>query len=389
MSIETPKSTSSDLRSVLAPIETANGLSNNHYVNAATHEAEKQLLFKDGWAAIGFGKDVPRPGCVYPLEFMGIPLLMTRDKNNNVHVFENICRHRGMILVSEAKRLSGPITCPYHAWAYDLEGNLRATPHAGGPDIHNHSSVPCDQLPLNEVRATVWRDVVFVNLSGTAEPFELFAADLIERWAEFEQPVFWGGEDSSFELTVECNWKLAVENYCEAYHLPFIHPALNSYSRLQDHYNILSSDNYAGQGTMVYNPSLSEDGRSFHNFADLSEKWDTGAEYCALFPNVLLGVHRDHAFAIVLLPQTQEQTIERITLYYADEAALTDTYADMRETNAAMWKDIFVEDIGVVEGMQKGRHSLSYDGGKFSAVMDAPTHHFHRWVASEMHKANQ
>ena len=388
MSNASHKSSTSELEAVLAPIETANGLSNSHYVDAATHENEKQTLFKEGWAAIGFGKDVPKPGCVYPLEFMGIPLLLTRDKSNQVHVFENICRHRGMILVSEAKRLSGPITCPYHAWAYDLEGKLRATPHAGGPDIHNHSSVPCEQLPLNEVRTVMWRDVIFVNLSGTAAPFETYAADLISRWAEFDQPVYWGGEDSSFELHVNCNWKLAVENYCEAYHLPFIHPALNSYSRLQDHYNILDSENYAGQGTMVYNPSLSDDGRGFPNFENLSDKWDAGAEYCALFPNVLFGVHRDHAFAIVLLPQTQETTIERITLYYADEDAVKDDYSDMRITNAAMWKEVFEEDISVVEGMQKGRHSLSYDGGKFSAVMDAPTHHFHRWVASEMVKSS-
>ena len=379
--------TSASLARVLQSIKNANGLASAHYVDTTMHEAETQTLFRDGWAAVGFGKDVPKPGCVYPVEFMGVPLLLTRDKANQVHVFENTCRHRGMMLVSEPKRLSGPITCPYHAWAYDLEGQLRATPHAGGPDIHNHSSVPCEDLSLNAVRATMWRDVVFVNLSGKATSFETSAADLIQRWSEFDQPLFWGGEDSSFELDIKCNWKLAVENYCEAYHLPFIHPGLNSYSRLQDHYNILDADAYAGQGTMVYNPSLSEDGRAFPNFENLSDKWDTGAEYCALFPNVLFGVHRDHAFAIILSPQGQEQTIERITLYYADETALSDAYADMRATNAAMWKEIFVEDIIVVEGMQKGRHSLSYDGGKFSAVMDAPTHHFHRWVAAEMQKS--
>jgi phenylpropionate dioxygenase-like ring-hydroxylating dioxygenase large terminal subunit len=56
----------------------------------------------------------------------------------------------------------------------------------------------------------------------------------------------------------------------------------------------------------------------------------------------------------------------------------------MRAKNTAMWKDIFIEDIGVVEGMQKGRNAPSYDGGKFSPVMDCPTHHFHKWVASAL-----
>jgi hypothetical protein len=59
----------------------------------------------------------------------------------------------------------------------------------------------------------------------------------------------------------------------------------------------------------------------------------------------------------------------------------TDAYADLRVKNAAMWKEIFVEDIGVVEGMQKGRHGTLFDGGKFSPAMDAPTHCFHDWVA--------
>ena len=60
-----------------------------------------------------------------------------------------------------------------------------------------------------------------------------------------------GGGESYFELDVACNWKLAVENYCEAYHLPFVHPNLNSYSRLEDQYNILDDASYAGQGSNV------------------------------------------------------------------------------------------------------------------------------------------
>ena len=59
----------------------------------------------------------------------------------------------------------------------------------------------------------------------------------------------------------------------------------------------------------------------------------------------------------------------------------------MRAKNAAMWKDVFMEDIEVLEGMQAGRMAPSYDGGKFSAVMDYPTHHFHKWVAQRMMRA--
>jgi len=369
---------------ILKPIEVAQGLPNACYTDPAMFSHEADRLFAKDWAAVGFGFDVPTPGCVYPVTFLGIPLVMVRTRTGEIKVFENVCRHRGMILVNEAKKLNGPITCPYHAWAYDLDGHLRATPHVGGPDIHDHSSVDCSALSLNEVRSAVWRDVVYINLSGTAAPFENKAAALRQRWAEFETDVYFGGADSYFELEVACNWKLAVENFCEAYHLPFVHPDLNSYSRLEDHYNILDDASYAGQGSHVYAPQISDDGRSFPAFDGLGEKWDKAAEYCAFFPNVMYGVHKDNAFAIVLVPTGQKTTTERIALYYADEAALGTDYAEMRATNAAMWKQVFVEDIEAVEGMQAGRMAPSYDGGKFSAVMDHPTHHFHKWVASHL-----
>ena len=376
-----------DLKKVLLPIEEARGLPNASYIDEAYFAREKQNIFADNWFAIGFGKDVPHAGSVMPIDFMDIPFLVTRNREGDVNVFQNVCRHRGMKLVSEAKRLKGPITCPYHAWAYDLDGNLRATPHAGGPDINEHDSVPCSELPLNKVRSYLWRDVIYVTLSDKAADFEDYASEIMTRWAEFEQPVYSGGADSGFQLDLACNWKLGVENYCEAYHLPFIHPDLNSYSRLEDHYNILDDYSYAGQGSDVYNPQISEDGRCFPSFANLSAKWDKGAEYCAFFPNVLLGVHHDHAFAIILTPAGPHRTVERIELYYASEEVAGAAFDDMRAVNTAMWKKVFEEDIEVVEGMQSGRHAPLYDGGKFSSIMDTPTHHFHKWAANGMLKS--
>jgi len=371
------------LQKVLAPIEQASGLPNSCYVDAASFQLEQERLFARQWAAIGFASDVPEPGCVWPVSFLDRPLFMLRDRAGEVRVFDNVCQHRGMILIAEPKKLAGPITCPYHAWAYDETGQLRATPHAGGPDIHQHSSLDSTDISLGRVRSAVWQNVVWVNMSGTAPDFDEFAAGLKARWAEFEQPGFCSGADSIFELEVACNWKLAVENYCEAYHLPFIHPDLNSYSKLSDHYNILEAG-CAGQGTKVYNPQITADGRRFDDFANLSEKWDSGAEYCALFPNVLYGVHRDHSFAIILIPQGQQKTLERVAISYASSASTGPDFAPMRQTNSAMWKQVFEEDISVVEGMQKGRFADSFDGGRFSAVMDAPTHHFHRWAAAHL-----
>ena len=120
---------------------------------------------------------------------------------------------------------------------------------------------------------------------------------------------------------MNCNWKLAVENYCESYHLPWVHPGLNSYSRLEDHYHIENPGHYSGQGTLVYRQLKGESDQVFPDFDGLSEKWETGGEYIALYPNTLLGVQRDHCFAIVLEPVSKDRTIEHVALLYANEDA--------------------------------------------------------------------
>ena len=293
-----------------------------------------------------------------------------------------------MILVEEPTNIGGAIRCPYHSWCYSLKGELVSTPHVGGPGNNKHIAIKNDDLGLFKVRSHVWHDVVFVNISGAAAPFEQTHASLIERWQEFEQPDFHGGDSSSFKLEVACNWKLAVENYCESYHLPWVHPGLNSYSRLEDHYNIEAPGQYSGQGTLVYRQLQGDDGGRFADYNGLSQKWDEGAEYIALYPNVLLGVHRDHRFAIVLEPLDCEHTREHIELYYTESPTEQVQQQALRDTNAAQWKAVFEEDIFVVEGMQKGRRGVMFDGGRFSPAMDTPTHLFHQWVASQLQAAN-
>ena len=368
------------LQSVTQPVAQAKGLPNAFYTDADAYRTEQKAVFASTWAALAFGAWVPEPGDVRPLTYCETPLILARGHDGEVRVFLNACRHRGMILVEEAKRIEGALRCPYHSWCYDLKGRLRATPHVGGPGRNRHDDMPPDELGLVEVPSHVWRDVVFVNMDGSAPPFNEHAAALIERWREFDKPLF-HDPDSSFSLDLKANWKLAVENYCESYHLPWVHPGLNAYSRLEDHYDIVEPQAFSGQGTTVYDPKLTEDGRAFSNFDGLSPQWDKGAEYVSLFPNVLLGVHRDHAYAILLEPTGPGSLTEHVEIYYADEAMLGADYADMRATNKALWKGIFLEDIGVVEGMQKGRQGALFDGGRFSPAMDAPTHCFHDWVA--------
>mmetsp|Transcript_96 Transcript_96/g.155 ORF Transcript_96/g.155 Transcript_96/m.155 type:complete len:98 (+) Transcript_96:2-295(+) len=96
-----------------------------------------------------------------------------------------------------------------------------------------------------------------------------------------------------------------------------------------------------------------------------------------------MGVHRDHAYAIVLEPVAHNRTREHVHIYYA----APNTDAALRTRNARQWKDVFEEDIFVVEGMQRGRAAEGFDGGRFSPAMDGPTHLFHAWVAEKIETA--
>ncbi|MEM9754948.1 MAG: aromatic ring-hydroxylating dioxygenase subunit alpha [Pseudomonadota bacterium] len=369
-----------DLDAIRAPIEVAHGLPNPHYTDPDVIAAESRAVLHDQWAGLAVGADVPEPGDAVPKTFLGQPLLLIRDQTGQVRVFHNICRHRGMILVEEPRRIEGVIRCPYHSWCYAKDGRLVATPHVGGPGQNAHDAIDRTTLGLVEVRSKVWRDVVFINLSGTAEPFEEAQAELIARWSEFDQPMYHGGDDSRFTLHANTNWKLAIENYCESYHLPWVHPGLNSYSRLEDHYHIEAPGRFSGQGTDVYRQLRGDDGTVFPDFSDLSPVWDTAAEYIAVFPNVLLAVHRDHAYTMVVDPVAHDRTAEYVHLYYASP----NTDDALRRENCTRWRGVLEEDIGVVEGMQRGRSSPAFDGGRFSPAMDGPTHVFHAWIAERV-----
>lgn len=370
----------SALKAVRRPLDTANGLPNAHYTDDAMFKTENAAVLLSTWAGLAVAADVPQAGDAVPLTFLGMPLLLLRDKDGEIRVFNNTCRHRGMILVDAPRKIEGAIRCPYHSWCYSTKGKLVTTPHVGGPGHNTHDAIKRDELGLIEVRSFVWRDVVFINVSGDAPPFTEVHAELIARWGEFDRQLFHGGPESTFKLDVKTNWKLAVENFCESYHLPWIHPGLNTYSRLEDHYNINEYGRYSGQGTVVYRQFEGPDGPAFPDFEGLSSQWDTGAEYIAIYPNVLLGVQRDHTFAILLEPVALDRTIEHVHIYYA----AGDTDQELRTQNAELWRGVFDEDVFVVEGMLRGRHAPHFDGGRFSPAMDAPTHCFHDWVAGRL-----
>ena len=374
------------------PIEKAHGLPNECYLNNDYLEFEKEKIFKNNWTMIGVASSVPNPGDAKPFNLLGIPILIVRNKENEVKVFHNVCSHRGFKLVDQECKLKNVIRCPYHSWSYDFNGKLNVTPHIGGLGKHEVEGFDKKKSNLKEIKSNIWMDLIFININSNAKPFEEFIKPLEDRWSKFiskkdQKLIRHASDNGYFNMTVNSNWKFAIENYCESYHLPWIHPELNRVSNISDHYHIEDENfNFSGQGSYKYSQQF--DGnikfKCFPNWpAELSEK----SEYVSLYPNVMLGIHIDHFYAFWLEPISNNQTKEHFELYYiGDESASSDEFKGIREKNFAFWQEVMNEDVTAIEGMQKGRSSPAYNGGNFSPVMDTPTLMFHKWVATNLTK---
>ncbi len=378
------------LKAVDKPIEAANGLPNECYINKDYLSHEKDKIFCDKWTVIGVGSSVPNSGDAKPYNLLGIPLIITRDKDMNIRVFHNVCSHRGFKLLDKPCSLKNVITCPYHSWSYNLKGKLVATPNIGGLNIHQSNKFDKTKNNLKEVRTKIWMDIIFVNINSNEIDFDEYIKPLEKRWSKFikkeDQKLIIHSKDYGyFNLDVKCNWKFAIENYCESYHLPTIHPELNKVSNINDHYHIQGLPNrFAGQGSKKYEQAI-KGNKKFNTFPNWNKDMLKSSEYIAIFPNVMIGLHIDHFYVFWLEPLAMNKTKEHMQMYYVgNESANGEEFKELRNENLRFWKDVMLEDINAIEGMQEGRNSPVYNGGHFSPIMDQPTHQFHKWVAENL-----
>ena len=378
------------LKNVDMPIENANGLPNECYTNADYMDYEREKIFCNKWIVIGVASSIPNPGDARPYNLLGIPLILVRDKDMEIKVFHNVCSHRGFKLVDKPCTLKNVIRCPYHSWSYDLKGNLIATPHIGGLNNHQSEKFDKNKSNLKEVKSKVWMDIIFVNINSNEIEFDNYIKPLEDRWSSFinkedQKLIVHSNDYGYFNLDVNCNWKFAIENYCESYHLPTIHPELNKISNINDHYHIQGLPNrFAGQGSEKYEQPV-KGNKKFDTFPNWDKTKLKNSEYIALFPNVMIGLHIDHFYVYWLEPLAMNKTREHMQMYYiGNESANGQELKELRKENSRFWKDVMIEDIKAIEGMQEGRNSPVYNGGNFSPVMDQPTHQFHKWVATNL-----
>ncbi len=363
-------------RSITASVDEAIGLPNEAYTSDSFLRQEFAAVLGSGWIGIAFDDDVAAPGDLFPVQAAGQPLIVLRDRAHNIRIFHNVCRHRGTLLVDKPCSNKRQIVCPYHAWAYGLDGKLNATPNFRGPGIRERVAFAPGQQDLVEVRSAVWNHVIMVNLSGSAMPLDEWTETLDRRWSCYDLEHTLPGREVRYDIGA--NWKLTLENVLESYHLPVVHPGLNAYSPQDDH-RVLVENRIMGQISLDYRPD--DGGRGLSCFPDLPGDRQARAEYLLLFPSLMLSVTPDHYRVTLIIPESAEMTRQRWRFYFVGDDRLDPSLNAARDGVVERVDSYTREDIAILERLQAGRHSPAYDGGRFSPHHETTTHQFQKLVA--------
>lgn len=189
------------------------------YTSQQWFDREQEMIFSKTWAYAGFVEDITEPGqylCVQA-GLNNIFIVMGRDRR--LRAFHNICRHRGTQLIRAVGKTQKALTCPYHDWTYDLEGNLISVPE----EQTEFKGLDKSCLGLKKASVDMWRGMLFVHPQhdagsimdwfGEVEPY--LGPHKVEELVEYP--------DAKMEYEINANWKIVVENYIDVYHLAHLH----------------------------------------------------------------------------------------------------------------------------------------------------------------------
>ncbi|WP_170560179.1 aromatic ring-hydroxylating oxygenase subunit alpha [Ruegeria atlantica] len=192
----------------------------SRYSSPERFERERALIFRRRPVIVAQSSELEVPRAFLTKRFLDLPVLLTRDENGNVRAFLNVCRHRGAKLEREAKGCKRVFTCPYHAWSWTNEGELRAVPQEaqGFPNLPR-AERGLRRLPCAEKNGFIWI---------VADP-DLAEMPDIDGWlAGIGAELDWIGLDQHRiaaieEIDIKANWKLLMEGGMEAYHFRVAH----------------------------------------------------------------------------------------------------------------------------------------------------------------------
>lgn len=346
-----------------------------YYLDDAVMEQEKEAVFYRNWWYAGHQSQLPESGCYLTVQVCDQNIIVIRDRNGELNAYFNVCQHRGHELLAGSGKVR-TITCPYHAWSYGLDGELKAA-------RNTEKMVDFDkcQFALKPVQVEVFCGLVFVNLDLDAAPLGQQAADLETEIREFcprvDEVVF--AQRDYFD--VASNWKILVDNFLECYHC---HPAH------KDFVNLVDMNSYTTTVHDIYSSHVSKAAATTESSAYHFEKGEVDFGYAGfyLWPNQTIWIYpgEPNISVLQMIPDGAGRTIEYQDWY------LPNPQPSQQQLDAMDYqRDVLQpEDVGLCESVYRGLQSKGYNQGRFvvdperSELSEHAVHHFQQLYLDAM-----
>jgi len=357
------------LFSVDADIRKASTIESAFYTSEEVNSAAKEHIFAKTWQYIGDSDDVRISGQLAPFTllpgYLNEPIVVGRDKADQLHCLSNVCTHRGNILV-EHNCTDSQIHCRYHGRRFELNGKFKSMPEFEG--VENFPSAKDDLAKIPFAR---WQRLLFAGIQPVAT-FENVFGDMLKRMSFLDLDQFKPDPARSRDYLVNCHWALYCENYLEGFHIPFVHADLNA------------AIDYGTYTTELYRYSnlqlgLSKGGDAIFDLPDSHPDHGkaVSAYYWWVFPNMMFNFYPWGLSLNIVQPLGTALTKVSFITYVYDATKL-DVGA------GAMLDKVEREDEAIVENVQKGIRSRFYTSGRYSPDRETGTHHFHRLICEFM-----
>lgn len=360
-----------ELGALTADAATSWTLPSRYYTDPAIHELEQERIFRRAWTYVGHVGELAAPGSYLTDTLAGQPVLVVRDREGTLRAYYNVCRHRGHLLLKGCGQLKAGITCPYHAWTYGLDGALKAARLT-----ETVADFDKARFSLRPLRLEVVAGLIFLNLDAEAGPLAAGAAGFEETLLGHLPELQTFTPKARIHFDIKANWKVCVDNFSEAYHIPVAHPEL---SRL-----------HGGQ------PKASRTGERFAFYRNVGRSsyqgfpvqpdepyvsWTLWPHHCMLS---LPGSR--HLIMLRMAPEGPRRCLERADIL----APPGESSPNLEHVQSLFAERFNREDIAIVESVQLGLESLGYDQGRYvvdaadSWFSESALHRFHRQVVEAL-----
>ncbi len=377
------------------PVDFAWTLIPDAYTAPEFYALEQQEVFAKSWVPVCVTDEVRDPGDFLVVEVAGRSIIVTRNPAGELRAHHNVCRHRGARLCEGSGHVERFFSCPYHAWAYDLDGTCLGTPlftpesqvpvdQQAAFDMADIKAFDINEMGLHQVRIAQWNFLVFVCLDPETPALEHELGDLSKRLGGYRLDEYQLAR--RVEYAINADWKLIAENFMEYYHLPWVHPGLVKVSPVEDHYRWQGAGKYVGFCTWPIAANTEDGGwKGLPALSGIEGQDAEAARFVWLFPNIAINVMANHVFLLLARPDGSRHTTEVAYLLTHPEAvaASADPEGDI-DSLMQFWDEVNKEDIGIVERVQDGLRNPTYEGGRMCYRFEESCHRFQNMLIDRM-----